>query len=266
MIAMLCNVIEAGTGAAARLAGRDAAGKTGTTQEYRDAWFVGFTTGHIAGVWIGNDDNRPMRKVTGGMTAALIWKAVMQAAESDMPAKMLERSPGPLAGTAPEEVAVTGFSDDPMQGSTFVTPSAPPTAETVVSATAPIVSAPSPSSREEVSSALAAQSSLPQPPAEDRMVSRAPYQTYARAVPTPAADPPPAPTEVPDSGFNPSSAAEDAYYRRQRELDYWRMRREAMRPRADGNTAYGGSEYRRQPHSDGYLSYPPPRERADRPN
>ena len=141
MVAMLGHVVEAGTGAAARLTGRDAAGKTGTTQEYRDAWFIGFTAGHVAGVWIGNDDNRPMRKLTGGMAPALIWKAVMQAAEAGRPATALERTPGPPAGAEPEEVAVTAYSDDPMLGSTFVTPSTPRTPDMVVSAATPVIPA-----------------------------------------------------------------------------------------------------------------------------
>ena len=112
MVAMLCAVIESGTGTAARLPGRDAGGKTGTSQEYRDAWFVGFTAGHVAGVWIGNDDNHRMRKVTGGTVPAQLWKSVMLAAEAGTPASALERSPGPPVGAEPEEVAVTAYTDD----------------------------------------------------------------------------------------------------------------------------------------------------------
>jgi hypothetical protein len=199
------------------------------------------------------------------MTPALIWKAVMQAAEFGMPAKLLERSPGPPVSPEPEEVAVTAFSDDPMQGSTFVTPVtsiAPPTPEAVISAGAPIIPAPPPAAREEVSPALA---QTPQSPAVERMITRVPYHAYARAAP--AAEPPSAPTEIPDTGFHPPSAAEaDAHYRRQRELDYWQIRREATRPGPDEKTAYGGSEYRRQLPSDESVPYPPPRERTDGPN
>jgi penicillin-binding protein 1A len=95
LTAMLFNVVMSGTGTGARLPGREAAGKTGTTQDYRDAWFVGFTADYIASVWIGNDDNRPMRKVTGGLVPALLWKEVMSVAESGLPAVALDRSPEP---------------------------------------------------------------------------------------------------------------------------------------------------------------------------
>jgi penicillin-binding protein 1A len=73
---MLAGVIENGTGKAARL-DLKAAGKTGTTQDYRDAWFMGFSGDLVAGIWLGNDDNRPMRKVTGGTIPAQIWHDFM---------------------------------------------------------------------------------------------------------------------------------------------------------------------------------------------
>jgi len=90
---MLNGVITEGTGRSAALPGREAAGKTGTTQDYRDAWFVGFTPDYVTGVWVGNDDNAPMRNVTGGTLPAAIWKEVMIAAESGLPAKALDKSP-----------------------------------------------------------------------------------------------------------------------------------------------------------------------------
>ena len=65
MMQLLEAVVTEGTGKAARL-DRRSAGKTGTTEEYRDAWFVGFTTNIVVGVWVGNDDNSPMDRVTGG--------------------------------------------------------------------------------------------------------------------------------------------------------------------------------------------------------
>ena len=70
-----------GTGRSAALSGHEAAGKTGTTQEYHDAWFVGFTPDYVAGVWVGNDDYSPMKNVTGGTFPAAIWQDVMTAAE-----------------------------------------------------------------------------------------------------------------------------------------------------------------------------------------
>ncbi len=78
---MLEEVLDSGTGKRAKLP-FFAAGKTGTTQDYRDAWFVGFTDNYIAAVWVGNDDNSPMKGVTGGTLPVQIWKEVMLAAEN----------------------------------------------------------------------------------------------------------------------------------------------------------------------------------------
>jgi membrane peptidoglycan carboxypeptidase len=79
---VLAAVVREGTGKAARING-PAAGKTGTSQEYRNAWFVGFTGDIVVGVWVGNDDNRPMRNVTGGDLPARIWhEFVTQAART----------------------------------------------------------------------------------------------------------------------------------------------------------------------------------------
>jgi 1A family penicillin-binding protein len=69
---LLASVVREGTGKAARING-PAAGKTGTSQSYRDAWFIGFTSGLVVGVWVGNDDNSPTRSVTGGDIPARIW-------------------------------------------------------------------------------------------------------------------------------------------------------------------------------------------------
>ncbi|MCK5777723.1 MAG: PBP1A family penicillin-binding protein [Rhodospirillales bacterium] len=87
---MLHKVITDGTGKAAAF-GRDAAGKTGTSQNYRDAWFVGYTANYMAGVWLGNDDGAPMNHVTGGSYPARIWRDVMAQAHSGLPAKDLPR-------------------------------------------------------------------------------------------------------------------------------------------------------------------------------
>lgn len=82
MTEMMEKVILEGTGKRARLP-FFAAGKTGTSQDYRDAWFVGFTDRYVAAVWVGNDDNSPMKGVGGGTLPAEIWKKVMLAAESE---------------------------------------------------------------------------------------------------------------------------------------------------------------------------------------
>lgn len=77
MDTMLGAVVSWGTGRAARLADRMAHGKTGTSQGYRDAWFVGYAGKTLAGVWVGNDDGTPMRDVTGGILPTQIWHAFM---------------------------------------------------------------------------------------------------------------------------------------------------------------------------------------------
>ncbi len=72
---MLEKVISQGTGRRAKIPGF-AAGKTGTTQDYRDAWFVGFTDEYVIAVWVGNDDNSPMKGVTGGTLPTEIWRKI----------------------------------------------------------------------------------------------------------------------------------------------------------------------------------------------
>ena len=79
IIQIMRQVLISGTGVRAKVPGRDLAGKTGTTSDYRDAWFVGYTGGFTAAVWTGRDDNTPMKRVTGGSAPADIWKMFMAA-------------------------------------------------------------------------------------------------------------------------------------------------------------------------------------------
>jgi penicillin-binding protein 1A len=102
---MLAQVIESGTGQRARLAGREAAGKTGTTQAARDAWFVGFTADYVAGVWMGYDDNTPLTGVTGGGLPAEIWREVMERVHEGLPPRPLPALP-PAPRTAPAPLVV----------------------------------------------------------------------------------------------------------------------------------------------------------------
>jgi len=92
MMRLMSQVTATGTGKAARLDDRPTAGKTGTTQDFHDAWFVGFTADLVCGVWMGNDDNSPMHKATGGTLPARMFHAFMTDAEQGMPARPLTGS------------------------------------------------------------------------------------------------------------------------------------------------------------------------------
>lgn len=80
LTAMLHGVVESGTGRAARIRDYEVAGKTGTSSDWRDAWFIGFTSQIATGIWVGNDDFTPMQRVTGGSIPAQIWNAYMSEA------------------------------------------------------------------------------------------------------------------------------------------------------------------------------------------
>ena len=104
---MLAGVVGHGTGRDAQLP-RPAAGKTGTTQDYRDAWFIGYTADLIAGIWFGNDDNSPMNKVVGGSLPARTWREFMLAATRSMPVRPLPAGQPPSASAPPAMAAVPG--------------------------------------------------------------------------------------------------------------------------------------------------------------
>jgi penicillin-binding protein 1A len=108
MLDLLRAVVDGGTGGAARLPVQ-AYGKTGTTQDNRDAWFVGFAGDLVVGVWIGNDDDRPMNKVTGGGLPARLWQAFMIEALKGAPAY----STTPVAALQPG-------ADAPIEGQASV--------------------------------------------------------------------------------------------------------------------------------------------------
>jgi penicillin-binding protein 1A len=101
------QAIRSGTGKQANLGSRPAAGKTGTTQDFKDAWFVGYTRQLVAGVWIGADTGQTMGKgVTGGTLPAQIWKKFMLSATAGQPI-----SPLPGLDRMDEQPAPDAFED-----------------------------------------------------------------------------------------------------------------------------------------------------------
>ena len=82
---MMQETLLTGTARKAELPGWQAAGKTGTSQDWRDAWFVGYTSYLVAGVWLGNDDGTPTKKVSGGNLPVEIWSRFMKAAHQGVP-------------------------------------------------------------------------------------------------------------------------------------------------------------------------------------
>lgn len=85
LVWMMEKVVSEGTGSRAQFGGREIAGKTGTTQAARDAWFIGFTGDYVAGVWMGYDDNTPLTGVTGGGLPTEIWREAMERIHEGMP-------------------------------------------------------------------------------------------------------------------------------------------------------------------------------------
>ncbi|NEX45979.1 transglycosylase domain-containing protein [Pseudotabrizicola algicola] len=122
---MMSRVIENGTGTRAKIPGWQAAGKTGTTQAARDAWFLGFTADYVAGVWMGNDDNSPLTGVTGGGLPAEIWREVMVRVHQGL-------QPQPLPMLIPEpKLPPGGYASSPSVMADGQSPSAAPRQEYV---------------------------------------------------------------------------------------------------------------------------------------
>jgi len=103
MIKMMNNVVENGTGRRARLDGISAAGKTGTTNNYRDAWFVGYTANFVCAVWFGNDDYASTNRMTGGSLPAMTWQKIMAYAHQGIELKQL---PGVAVPTVRQQQVV----------------------------------------------------------------------------------------------------------------------------------------------------------------
>jgi penicillin-binding protein 1A len=92
MNTMMQETLISGTARKAEIPGWTAAGKTGTSQDYRDAWFIGYTANLVTGVWLGNDDNSPTRKATGGGLPVEVWSRFMRAAHQGVPVASLPKA------------------------------------------------------------------------------------------------------------------------------------------------------------------------------
>jgi penicillin-binding protein 1A len=144
MLPLLEAVVTEGTGKAARLAespGRRSAGKTGTTDEYHDAWFVGFTSNIVVGVWVGNDDNSPTDRVTGGDIPAKIWHDFVIEAERIMALPKAPAAP-PAAATAPNATAAPGAPAAPSAPAAPAAAAVNPVQSAALAGPAPPASAP----------------------------------------------------------------------------------------------------------------------------
>jgi len=111
LVYMLGQVVELGSGRNANIPGWQVGGKTGTTQGGRDAWFIGFTADYVCGVWMGNDDNSPLRNVTGGTLPASIWHEVMVRVHEN-------RTPRPLPMIIPPPARPLVELDQPLEPET----------------------------------------------------------------------------------------------------------------------------------------------------
>jgi penicillin-binding protein 1A len=127
MNTMMQETLISGTARKAEIPGWVAAGKTGTSQDFRDAWFIGYTANLVTGVWLGNDDNSPTKKATGGGLPVEVWTRFMKAAHQGVPVASL---PNAAAG---------GFFSSLMRTASQVS------APTSPSAQAPVPLAPTPS-------------------------------------------------------------------------------------------------------------------------
>jgi penicillin-binding protein 1A len=132
MNAMMQETLAIGTGRKADLAGRPAAGKTGTSQDFRDGWFVGYTAQLVTGVWLGNDDSSPTKKMTGGGLPSEIWARFMKNAHRNVPVASL---PGVHGGITLPYPGTQNQAQTYVQGSPPIPPGSIPGRPVPASAT-----------------------------------------------------------------------------------------------------------------------------------
>ena len=111
MVKMMNSVVENGTGKRAALAGIPTAGKTGTTNAWRDAWFVGYTGNFVGAVWMGNDDYTPTKRMTGGTLPAMTWHNIMTYAHQGIELRPLPGMPPPQHPPAMPDTAFKGIDE-----------------------------------------------------------------------------------------------------------------------------------------------------------
>jgi penicillin-binding protein 1A len=162
MNAMMRETLRIGTAQKAQLGGWPAAGKTGTSQDFRDAWFVGYTSHLITGVWIGNDDSSPTRKATGGGLPAEIWSRVMKVAHQGVAVAAL---PGTGMSFAAPTIVTPSIASPSIPNPSISSPSiAPPSLPPTPSAAPPPTALPPAASSAPVA-ASATPANGPVPPA-----------------------------------------------------------------------------------------------------
>jgi penicillin-binding protein 1A len=129
---MMQETIASGTARKADIPGWTAAGKTGTSQDFRDAWFIGYTANLVTGVWLGNDDNSPTKKATGGGLPVEVWTRFMRTAHQGVPVAVMPNSRG-----------VGGFLSNFFQNTAQVSNGPPPMPPQNVQAPVPLRPIPS---------------------------------------------------------------------------------------------------------------------------